>query len=93
MSEPIFLEIVFKNADFPFEGRDEVEDPLFDALEEAAVGEVTGGGGGSETCNIDVEVTDLQRGLEVIRTTLRGLGCPASTEIHQHQPQHTIHRL
>ena len=93
MSTPTFLEIVFKNADFPFDGRDEVEDPLADALEKAGVGEVTGGGGGSGTCNIDVEVTDLEKGLAVIRGTLRELGCPASTEIHQHKPQHIIHRL
>jgi hypothetical protein len=93
MNTPTFLEIVFKNADFPFDGRDAVEDPLADALEEAGIGEVTGGGGGSETCNIDVEVTDLEKGLEIIRQTLRELGCPASTEIHQHQPQHIVHKL
>jgi hypothetical protein len=31
--------------------------------------------------------------LEIIRQTLRELGCPASTEIHQHQPQHIVHKL
>jgi hypothetical protein len=93
MSTPTFLEIVFKNTDFPFAGRDAVEDPLTEALKEAGVGEVTGGGSGPQTCNIDVEITDLERGLAVIRRTLSDLGCPASTEIHQQQPQHIIHKL
>ncbi len=93
MSTPTFLEVVFKNADFPFGGRDAVEEPLADALEEAGIGEVTGGGGGPETCNIDVEVSDLEKGLAIIRSTLSELGCPTSTEIHQHKPQHIIHRL
>lgn len=93
ISEPVFLEIIFKNADFPFAGRDVVEDPLSDALEHAGIGEVTGGGGGSETSNIDVELANLERGLEVIRRTLRELGCPESTEIRQYQPQRVIHRL
>jgi hypothetical protein len=93
MNTPVFLEIVFKNTDFPFAGRDEVEDPLSDSLGAADVGEVTGGGGGPETCAIEVEVTDLEKGLEIIRRTLRELGCPASTEIHQHQPQHIVHKL
>ncbi len=43
MSTPIFLEIVFQSADFTFGGRDEIEDPLEEALPDAGIGEVTGG--------------------------------------------------
>lgn len=89
----IFLEVVFLNVDFPFDGRDAVEDPLSDALEQASLGEVTGGGCGSETCNVDIEVVDLERGLSLIRSTLLGLGCPNSTVINQYQPTHVVHSL
>jgi hypothetical protein len=91
-SRPL-LEIVFRNNDFPFEGRDEVEEPLAEALASAGLGEVTGGGSGPETCNIDVEVSDLERGLEVIRGVLRKLGSPATTEIHQRSPRRALFRL
>lgn len=91
--EPMLLEIVFRNKDFPFKGRDAVEEPVAEALEASGMGEVTGGGSGPETTAIDVEVLDLTRALEIIRQTLRDLGCPSSTEIHQHQPQHVVHRL
>lgn len=44
--EPAFLEIVLESADFTLDSRDEVEDPLHEALTEAGIGEVTGAGGG-----------------------------------------------
>ena len=57
--EMTFLEIVLQAADFTFGGRDEIEDPLDDALRSAGLGEVTGGGTGMGVCNIDVEVFEL----------------------------------
>lgn len=82
-----FFEIILQSADFAFDGRDEVEDPLDEALREKGLGEVTGGGGGLGACNIDVEVTDAKRGLALIRKVLRKLEVAASTRIYQHEPE------
>ncbi|MDR3456415.1 MAG: hypothetical protein P4N60_03125 [Verrucomicrobiae bacterium] len=87
------MEVVFQAHDFPFKGRDIPEDALADALEKAKLGEVTGGGSGRQTSAIDVEVTDFERGLKLIRRTLKKVGAPASTEIHRHRPKHEIYRL
>lgn len=92
-SQPVFLEIVFSNRDFPFKGRDVVEDALTDALQLAQVGEVTGGGSGPHTTNIDVEVNNITAGLNVLRETLRALKAPATTEILQSFPCHVVHHL
>ncbi|QIF04175.1 hypothetical protein [Roseimicrobium sp. ORNL1] len=82
-----FYEIVFQAADFTFDGRDEIEDPLDEALRESELGEVTGGGSGGGICNIDVEVKDAKRGLAVIRKVLRKLKVARSTRIHQTEPE------
>ncbi len=84
---PIFFEIVFQSADFSFGGRDEVEDPLDEALRAQDLGEVTGGGTGLGMCNIDVEVSDAERGLALIRAVLRELGVASSTRIYQGEPE------
>ena len=70
-------------ADFTFDGRDEIEEPLDDALRLAGLGEVTGGGSGMGIANIDIEVTDPQRALALIREVLRGVGVAPSTIIRQ----------
>ncbi len=62
----VFLEIVLKSADFTHGGRDEIEDPLGEALAALELGEVTGGGTGLGTSNIDVEVSDVDAGLRTI---------------------------
>jgi hypothetical protein len=83
--EPAFLEIVLESADFTFDGRDEVEDPLHEALTAAGIGEVTGGGSGMGKSNIDVEVSDLETGLALVRRVLRDLKVAASTVIYAQQ--------
>lgn len=83
----IFLEIVLQKSDFIFEGRDGIEDPLEEALQAAGLGQVTGGGSGTETCNVDVEVNDLKSGLVLIRRTLQQLGVAKSTVINQYEPE------
>ncbi|RYG57310.1 hypothetical protein EON80_28405 [bacterium] len=83
MSNHLF-EIVFQNADFEFEGRDDVEEPLEEALSDAELGEVTGGGSGPDTTNIDVEVTELEAGLALVRKVLLEIGAAKSTEIQYH---------
>lgn len=86
MATRTFLEIVFVASDFVYEGRDEIEDPLQEALETSGLGEVTGGGGGMGVANIDVEVIDLERGLAVVRRVLQELGVASSTVINQYKP-------
>ncbi len=91
MEYSVFLEIVFVAEDFVHDGRDEVEDPLQEALEAAGLGCVTGGGGGSGKSIIDVEVADLERGLDLIRSVLRGLSVARSTVINQYEPARAVH--
>lgn len=93
MDHSHFLEIIFRNSDFAFDGRDEIGDPLDQALAEAGVGEVTGGGTGPDESNIDVEVTDLAEGLAVIKRVLQGLGVASSTVINQYDPERVTHRI
>lgn len=83
MSDTTFFEIILQSADFHFGGRDEIEDPLDEALQNASLGEVTGGGSGMGVCNIDVEVTDADQGLKVIRQVLQSLEVAKSTVIRQ----------
>jgi hypothetical protein len=78
-----FFEIVFQSADFEFGGRDEIEDPLHEALQAEGLGEVSGGGTGLGMCNIDVDVNDAERGLALIREVLCRLEVAPSTRIYQ----------
>jgi hypothetical protein len=87
----VFLEIVLSSDDFTFGGRDEIEDPLNEALQAAALGEVTGGGTGMGRSNIDVEVRDLEAGLALIRSILSHLGVARSTVINQYEPIRARH--
>lgn len=80
------LEVVLLAADFAHGGRDEIEDPLHEALEAAGLGEVTGGGTGMGVANIDIEVVDLERGLALVRQVLQQLGVAPSTVIKQYEP-------
>lgn len=93
MEQTTFLEVVLQSADFEFGGRDEIEDPLDDALREAGIGEVTGGGTGMGVSNIDVEVNDLAAGLALVRRVLRALGVARNTVINQYQPTRLKHSV
>ena len=79
----VFLGIILVAKDMEAAGilsRDEVEDPLSEALEEAGVGEVTGGGGGLGKYTIDVEVSRwrFRKALNVIRAAMREAHAPSS---------------
>lgn len=77
-----FFEITLQNDDAAFDSRDEIEDPLDEALLSAGVGEVTGGGSGMGMCNIDVDATDFDGALNIIRQTLRQLQVSSHTKIN-----------
>ena len=88
----VFLEIVVKAAEASaagIESRDEIEEPLEEALSTAGLGEVTGGGGGSGVWIVDVEIPaeeQFDEALVVIRGVLRELKVPPSTLIKRHKP-------
>jgi|SRR5579871_5167130 len=91
MVKDAFLEISFpdhSSTAMEIEGRDEVEDPIDDALKEAGIGKVTGGGGGWDRgFNIDVEIEDernLAQALQIIRQVLKDLkASPEATITHR----------
>jgi len=77
----------------PLERGPRYEDPIQESLSAQRLGEVTGGGSqlgdpqpdGTrfiEFCGIDVEVTNLDRGRDLLRTRLAALGAPVGTELH-----------
>ena len=76
------LEVVLQSDDSAFLERDEVEDSLQQALAAAGIGEVTGAGSCLGVANLDVEVTDLDAGLALVRKVLRDLEVPPSTMIY-----------
>src|SRR5262245_1644734 len=89
----VFLEIIFDAADLAesgIEGRDEIEDPLEERLSDLDLGEVSGGGSGSGSVIIDVEINDeqeLDKALSVICQVLRKQHVPPSTVITRHKPR------
>lgn len=90
--DAIFLEIIFNASDYEvmqIDGRDEIEDPLDEALTKLDIGEVTGGGAGSGVVIVEVEIEvekNLEKGLSVIRKVLRNLKAPKSTIIKRSKP-------
>jgi hypothetical protein len=60
-----FLEILIPPNSLS-DARQAIEDLLEDALHQAAIGEVTGGGSGNRGSNIDCEVTDAQLAIRLI---------------------------
>jgi hypothetical protein len=87
-----FFELSFDAVDFQncgFDARDELEDPLDEALQNAKIGEVTGGGSGRGRTNIDIETFDDvsdEDALAIIRSVLIKLGAPRSSMLTRTQP-------
>jgi hypothetical protein len=79
----------------PIERGDQFEDPLEAALQEAALGSVTGGGSQMgegtrvEYCGLDVVVSDRSRGIELIRRVMQSLGCPQAAVIEEYLPDYS----
>ena len=88
-----FFEILLRSDEFEFDGRDEVEEPLEDALAREGLGEVTGGGSGGGYSNIDIEARDPVRALAVIRRVLQELRVGPNTVIRQYEPARRDHRV
>lgn len=87
-----FFELSFDAADFKncgFEAREELEDPLEQALQTSGIGEVTGGGSGRGRTNIDIEMFDEisdDEAVEALRRILKNLGAPCSSVLASAQP-------
>lgn len=66
----------------PIERGNKYEDPLDAALKSARLGEVTGGGSSLnkdrkiEWVGVDIELTDLPKGIPFVKSKLRQLGAP-----------------
>ena len=87
-----FFELSFDAADFHhcgFESREDLEDPLEQALQTSGIGEVTGGGSGKGRTNIDIETFDGvsdDEAVEMMRRILKSLGAPRSSVLASAQP-------
>ena len=83
----------------PIERGERYEDPLQTELTAQDLGEVTGGGSQMgegktvEFCGLDVEVSDRDKGLQVIRDVMRRLHAPAGTVIEEYLPVYREHSL
>lgn len=88
----VFFEIVVNAIEAQaagIESRDEIEDPLEEALAESGLAEVTGGGGGSGVYIIDVEVfseEQVEAALGVIRGVLEKVGAPPTSRFRRGKP-------
>jgi len=93
----VLLEIIFQVRDFAGTGiasRDELEEPLEDALLMSRAGEITGGGGGAGLWQIEIELRKGQKfeaGLKLVRHTLRQLKVPQSTVIRCGATDHPVY--
>jgi hypothetical protein len=83
----------------PEERGSRYEDPLIEALSEARLGRVTGGGqqlgeGNSVLyCGIDVVVSDRAGGLALLCKVLCDHGAPVGTVIEEHLPHYREHSV
>jgi hypothetical protein len=77
------LQVVFKPAITPRDRSKLYERPIDEELEKARIGKWTGGGtfvdGSASDCSF--EVSDLEKGIEIIRSVLRNNNAPKTTKI------------
>lgn len=90
--EAYFVFVKIPAAIEPLDRGDLFEDPLSEILEREGLGEVTGGGTllsapdengerNIESCGIDVDLYDLDKGLALLKTELRRLNIPLGTTL------------
>lgn len=74
----------------PLDRGDLFEDPLMDELESQELGEVTGGGtmlqesGEIDYCDIELELTDVERAIPIVCQFLEERGAPRGSKITYH---------
>jgi len=101
MDDAHFVYIKIPEPLMPLERGARYGDPLDASLAEADLGEITGGGAqlgdtradGTrpiEFCGIDVDLIELDSGLELLRKRLVELGAPPGTELHYTRGETTL---
>ena len=93
--EPTFVFVTIPVQISPFERDEKYESPIHEALQDAGLGEVVGGGtqmgplkpdGSRDVVHVgvDVDLFDFEAGLEVLKETLIELGSPVGTKLEIH---------
>lgn len=83
--KPTFVFAKIADTVAPIERGSKYEDPLNEALKKEGLGEVTGGGSSLnadrkiEWIGVDIDLTDVAKGIPLVKSTLRGLGAPKGT--------------
>ena len=87
MSEPTFVVATFWEYIPPIDRGDRYEDPLMEVFEAEGIGDICGGGSmlskeaGIEFVNIEMELEDLERGLQLAVATLEAQGAPKGSTL------------
>ncbi|WP_309381180.1 hypothetical protein [Cerasicoccus frondis] len=87
MSDNYYISVTLNCRLQPLDRGDHFEDPLFDALEEAGLGEIDGGGtqmlanGEIDYCDIEVALTDLEKGIPFVIAELEKIGAPRGSRL------------
>lgn len=89
MAHSYFFELVLKGMP-PEERQEDVEDILEERLADAGCGEVTGGGTGMDQSIVDIELTDVDVGIQVIREILKEAGLASGAKLIQRQPTYRV---
>lgn len=83
--KPTFVFVKIADTVAPLERGTKYEDPLNAVLKKAGLGEVTGGGSSLsaerkiEWVGVDIDLTDVPKGIALVKRTLRSLGAPQGT--------------
>lgn len=89
--EPVLAYARLNARVMPIDRGERYEDPLDEALKQAGVGEVTGGGtmqsqnGEIEYCGIDIDLVNLEEGVPLICKVLAKLGAPKGSKLEFEQ--------
>lgn len=92
LNPELFIYIKIPNSIGPLERSEQYEEPIEEKLQQAALGTVSGGGSqlgdkqpdgthSIEFCGLDVDVTNLEAALKLLRTELLLLNAPNGTEL------------
>ncbi len=92
-TKPIFVYAKLNARVMPMTRGDQFEDPLADALEQAGLGAVTGGGtmqsvdGEIDYCGIDLELVNLEKAVPFVCKLLAKMGAPSGSKL-----QYTVNK-